>query len=175
MAKVAFSKLNLKVNNEEIPVQIGEQTIAVKQYLPLEDKLHLIERVIEYSYDVNNNFANPMKIDTYMTIEIIKTYSNISFTEKQLENIPDLYDKIISNNLWPIIRDNIPEGELSEIVRGVYRTSEAFYTYRTSILGILENVATNYKDVDFNVMNLKDKLNDPETKSIIETLLTKIN
>jgi hypothetical protein len=35
MAKVAFSKLKCKVNDTEVPVQIGEETIMVKQYLPI--------------------------------------------------------------------------------------------------------------------------------------------
>ena len=175
MAKVAFSKLNLKVNNEEVPVQIGEQTIAVKQYLPLEDKLHLIERVIEYAHDTGNNFANPMKTDVYMAIEIIREYTNINFTDKQLENVPELYDKVISSGIWATIRDAIPEVEVSEIVRGVYRTSDAFYAYRNSILGILENITKDYENTDLDVMNIKEKLNDPQTMAMINSLLTKLN
>jgi hypothetical protein len=47
MAKISFNKLGLKININEIPVQIGEETIAVKQYLPIEEKLQLISRVLE--------------------------------------------------------------------------------------------------------------------------------
>ena len=175
MAKVPFGKLNLKVNNNEIPVQIGEQTIAVKQYLPLEEKLKLIARVIENAHDIENNYANPMKTDVYLTIEIVKTYTDISFTEKQLEDIPGLYDKLISSQTWEVVRSNIPEVELSELVRGVYRTSEAFYTYRTSVLGILDTIKQDYSNLDFDVMNIKEKLSDPATVDMINNLLTKVN
>ena len=42
MAKVAFSKLGLKINNDVKTVVFNEQTIEVKQYLPIEEKLNLI-------------------------------------------------------------------------------------------------------------------------------------
>ena len=55
MAKTAYSKLKLKVNEEIVPVQIGEVTIGVKKYLPVQEKLTLIGRVIELSHDLENN------------------------------------------------------------------------------------------------------------------------
>lgn len=175
MAKVSFNKLNLKVNNSEIPVQIGEETIAVKQYLPLEEKLELITNVIESAHDIDINYANPMKIDVYLTIEIIKKYTDISFTEKQLENIPALYDKFISAGVWDIIRASIPEVELSELIRGVYRCSDAFYAYRNSIMGILDTIKQDYSDMDLNAQKIKETLTNKENMEMIETLLTKLN
>ena len=44
MAKLAFSKLSLKVNNDVKTINFNEQTIEVKQYLPVNDKLELISR-----------------------------------------------------------------------------------------------------------------------------------
>ena len=42
MAKLAFTKLGLKPNNEISIVEFNGQTIEVKQYLPVEEKLELI-------------------------------------------------------------------------------------------------------------------------------------
>lgn len=175
MAKVSFNKLNLKVNINEVPVQIGEETIAVKQYLPLEEKLELITNVIESAHDIDINYANPMKIDVYLTIEIIKKYTDISFTEKQLENIPALYDKFISAGAWDIIRASIPEVELSELIRGAYRCGDAFYAYRNSIMGILDTIKQDYSDMDLNAQKIKETLTNKENMEMIETLLTKLN
>ena len=175
MAKISFNKLGLKININEIPVQIGEETIAVKQYLPIEEKLQLISRVLEQAHDMENNFANPVKTDVYMILEIIEAYTNINFTDKQKEDIPNLYDKFICNNTWALIKAAIPQTEYDDIQYGVYATSEAFYKYRNSIMGILDNVKNNYADMDLDIMQLKNKLNDENTKQMIETLLTKVN
>jgi hypothetical protein len=61
MAKLSFTKLGLKPNNEIKTINFNEQTIEVKQYLPVEDKLGLIGRVLELSHD-QNNFSNPVKV-----------------------------------------------------------------------------------------------------------------
>ena len=39
MAKIGFTKLGLKPNNEIQYIEFNEQTIEVKQYLPVEEKL----------------------------------------------------------------------------------------------------------------------------------------
>ena len=81
MAKVSFTKLGLKVNQEVKMIEFNEQTIEVKQYLPVNDKLALISNVINASAD-DYNFANPVKIEVFLALEIIANYTNINFTEK---------------------------------------------------------------------------------------------
>ena len=62
MAKLPFTKLGLKQNNETVNIQFNDQIIEVKQYLPVDEKLELITRVLELAHD-SNNFSNPVKID----------------------------------------------------------------------------------------------------------------
>ena len=40
----------------------------------------------------NNNFANPVKLNVFLRLEIIFNYTNISFTDKQKEDLVKLYD-----------------------------------------------------------------------------------
>ena len=106
MAKVPFTKLKCKINENEIPVQIGEETIAVKQYLPIQEKLALISRVVEFAHEQDYNYSNPVKISVYRDLEIIFTYTNISFTDKQKEDLPKLYDMLYSSGIIKTIIDN---------------------------------------------------------------------
>jgi hypothetical protein len=59
MAKVSFTKLGLKANQEIKTFNFNEQIIEVKQYLPVNEKLTLISNVINQSID-ENNFNNPL-------------------------------------------------------------------------------------------------------------------
>ena len=81
MAKVSFTKLVLKKNEDVEIVEWNEQKIEVKQYLPIEDKLKLITAIIQNSID-DNGYYNPAKIYVNTIIEMINFYTNISFTEK---------------------------------------------------------------------------------------------
>jgi hypothetical protein len=51
MAKISFTKLGLKVNQEIKTIEYNGQIIEVKQYLPIQDKLQLISDIINQAMD----------------------------------------------------------------------------------------------------------------------------
>ena len=171
MAKVPFTKLKCKINENEIPVQIGEETIAVKQYLPIQDKLALIGRVVEFAHEQDNNFSNPVKAGVYRDLEIIFAYTNISFTDKQKEDLPKLYDMLYSSGISKTIIDNIPEDEYMEIVFGVRDSIEAIYKYQNSILGILDGIKHNYNETSFDVEKLQEAVKDISDSPLVKEIM----
>ena len=116
MAKIGFTKLSLKRKNEVKTITINNNQIEIKQYLPVNEKLDLIARVINGAHD-QNNFPNPIKIEVIGTLEMIMAYTNISFTEKQKEDIPKLYDLLEENGVIKDIISQIPEDEYNFIVK----------------------------------------------------------
>lgn len=150
MAKLAFSKLGLKVNNQVINIDYNEQTIEVKQYISVNDKLKLISEVINNTID-EHSFCNPVKVKVYTSIGIIENYTNITFTDKQKEDIVKLYDLLQSNGLFEKIFNSIPREELEELMGGVWDSCDAIYTYRNSVMGILDNVSADYDNVNVDV------------------------
>ena len=62
MAKVAFSKLGVKTNQEVKTITWNDQTIEVKQYLPVNNKLELASRVINF-YWISKIILIRRKID----------------------------------------------------------------------------------------------------------------
>ena len=173
MAKVAFTKLGLKVNGDIKTVVFNEQNIEVKQYLPVSDKLDLIAKVINLSAD-DNNFANPIKVEVYSTIAIIEAYTNITFTEKQKENITKLYDMISSSGMFNVIAESIPAEELNNLFVGIDDTVEAVYKYRNSLMGIFENITTDYSNLNLEATEIQKKLGDPENMALLRNVLTKL-
>lgn len=173
MAKVTLNKLGLKINSEIKSFNFNEQVVEVKQYLPVNDKLELISSVINLSAD-HNNFANPIKITIFTILEIIQSYTNITFTEKQKEDPAKLYDLVISTGLASEIIHNIPESEYNEILNGVKESVEAVYKYRNSILGILETVSQDYSQLNFDATAIQQKLSDPANMELLRDVLTRL-
>ena len=171
MAKVPFTKLKCKINENEIPVQIGEETIAVKQYLPIQEKLALISRIVEFAHEQDYNYSNPVKIGVYRDLEIVFTYTNISFTDKQKEDLPKLYDMLYSSGIIKTIIDNIPEEEYLEIVWGIKDSVEAIYQYQNSALGILDNIKNGYNQTEFDVEKLQKSLEEIADTPLIKEIL----
>jgi hypothetical protein len=111
MAKVTFSKLNIVKSIPDIDYEWNGNTFTIKQYLPLEKKLDIIETVIDLSGRGEEGFFNIIKLQTFYIIEMLEAYTNITFTDKQKEDPAKLYDGIVLNNIWKELSKNIPEEE----------------------------------------------------------------
>lgn len=173
MAKIGFTKLSLKRKNEVKTITINNNQIEIKQYLPVNEKLDLIARVINGAHD-QNNFPNPIKIEVIGTLEMIMAYTNISFTEKQKEDIPKLYDLLEENGIIKDIISQIPEDEYNFIIDGINKTVDAVYAYNNSVLGILESVSQDYSNLDFNIEKIQQAISNPENLELLKDILTKL-
>ena len=173
MAKVSFNKLGLKINQEVKELDWNGQKIEVKQYLPVNDKLDLIARVINGAHD-QNNFPNPIKIEVIGAIEIIMAYTNITFTDKQKEDISKLYDILDSNDIINQIVSVIPEDEYHFLIDGINDTIDAVYTYQNSVLGILDTVSQDYSNLNLDATEIQKKLADKDNLSLVRDVLTKL-
>ena len=173
MAKVAFSKLGLKLNNEIKTIKFNEQTIEVKQYLPVNDKLELISNVINWSAD-DNNFANPVKIAIFTTLEILYNYTNLNFTEKQKEDPAKLFDLVISNGLVKEVVNAMDKVEYDDLISAIQRSANAVYEYKNSVFGILDAITTDYNSLNLDALNIQQALADPENMDLLKQVLTKL-
>ena len=173
MAKVSFSKLGLKVNQDIKTIIFNNQSIEIKQYLPVNEKLELISNVINVSHD-DNNFANPVKVSVFTTLEIMYAYTNINFTDKQKEDPTKLYDMLISSGLIAAVVNAIPEAEYHEVLCGVSDSIDAIYTYRNSALGIMESISADYSALDLDATKIQEKLADPENMAFLKEVTTKL-
>ena len=173
MPKIGFTKLGLKLNNEIQYIEFNEQTIEVKQYLPVEEKLELITKVLELSHD-SNNFSNPVKVSVYTTLEIIEKYTNVNFTEKQKENPTKLYDLLVGNGFAAAVIKAIPEPEYDEILTGIKQTIKSVYKYQNSILGILDNISQDYSNLNLDATEIQKKLADPNNMELLKGIMAKL-
>ena len=173
MAKVSFTKLGVKINKEIKKINIKEQEVEIKQYLPINDKLTLVGNVLSLAAD-ENNFSNPVKLEVFTCLEIIFNYTNIAFTEKQKEDLVKLYDILKSSGILDQVIQAIPQEEYHIITKAVRECSEAFYTYRNSVLGLLDTISTDYSNLDFDINNLKTNLADPNNLTLLKNIMDKL-
>lgn len=174
MAKVAFSKLDLKKNQEVTNLQINDEiSIEIKQYLPVGEKLKMISEIVNLSQG-DSNIVNYGKIDIFTLLGIITYYTNINFTEKQMEDPAKLYDLFVGNGLSIDILKAIPRSEIDFISNVVERTAENIIQYRNSAVGIVEAISQDYSNLNFDATELQKKIGDPENLAFLKDVLTKL-
>lgn len=178
MAKVPFSKLQACVNTCDCKTfyynKAGEEVYyEIKRYLPIKDKIELVQNVINQSVD-ENGFYNPMRVDLFLTLEFVYAYTNLSFTDKMKEDPFKLYDLLVSTGIILDVINGTDEKEYVKVRDDVYNTIKNIYDYKNSVLGILEAVATDYSNLELDATKIKEALGDSNNLSLLKDILTKL-
>lgn len=173
MAKLSFSKLGLKMNNEIVNIHFNEQVIEIKQYISVNDKLKLISDIINKTIN-EHNFCNPVQVKVFLALGIIEYYTNINFTEKQKEDPVKLFDLLQSNGLMKQILNTIPAEEFDDLNDGVWESVESIYTYNNSAMGIIDGLGKDYSNLDFDATAIQEKLGNSENVEFLKEVLAKL-
>lgn len=179
MAKVPFSKLEVKICDDSCSAFYcnlkGEEIYyEVKRYLPVEEKLEMITKIINQSVD-DNGFYNPMKVQIFTVLEVTYAYTNLSFTAKQKENVFKLYDQLISTGIFTDIKNCIQETEWQEVENTIIKTIDNVYKYKNSALGVIEAISTDYSAVNMDLEAIQQKLEDPNALGLIKEIIPLMN
>ena len=176
MAKISYNKLGITKDelNKIQTVEYNDQTIEVKQYLPIAEKSELITRVLNNSVDENTVYYNLLKLDMNLGLEIVYAYSNISFTEKQKEDPMKLYDMLNASKVLNLIIGLVPDGEFYYLNKTTHEMANNIVAYRNSVMGIMEAISADYSNLDLDATDIQKKLNDPDNMALLKDVLTKL-
>lgn len=172
MAKTTLSKLGLKPNTEIKTITWNDQTIEVKQYLPIKDKIELISDICNASTD-DNHYINYVRVNIYAQVYTYLAYTNITVTDKQKEDIFKLYD-MFAGGLGDELQTTIPHAELEFINSNVVNIMEGIYKYQNSAMGIMEAISNDYSSLDFDASELQRKIGDPDNITLLKNIMTKL-
>lgn len=140
MAKVTFTSLKLKIKDEVKKVTIADKEVEVKQYLSASDKYDLI--MISLQEAKENSIYNDFKIDVLLHLNMVFMYTNLSFTDKQREDLFNLYDILESNDVINTVIQAIPQEEIQTIYNCVNKIMRDSMIYENSVAGVVNTVIT---------------------------------
>lgn len=154
-------------------ITVNEQEIEVAQYMPIQDKLAMIERILNLTID-NTGFLNPVRLEVYTVLEIISTYTNINITDKMMENAPKTYDSLMINGVIDAIIEAIPEDEYNAVFDAIEDCAEHTVSYLNSFAGMMKTVTENYDATKINIEEIMNTLDDPDKVGLVKDILEKI-
>ena len=109
-----FDELNLKRANKEVILNINNQKINVKQYLPIGDKINLVQIALQQSLE--DGIYNEGLLTAYFNTYIVMFYTDLEFTDEQKQNILEIYDILESNDIISKVNNAIPKVEFDDLV-----------------------------------------------------------
>lgn len=158
MAKISLTKFNLKVSTDTTNVQFNGQDITIRQYIPVEEKIAAIERIINAVVSTNHSFYNPIEVEIRKINMLLELYTNIALTQKQKDDVLKTYDLLVATGLDKFILDNIPSSELEMFDEWLHISLNNIYTYHNSIYGILETINKDYGNLALDASVIKNEL-----------------
>lgn len=162
MAKVSFASLKLKVKDEVKKININDKEIEVKQYLPATDKYDLI--MISLQQSKENGIYNDFKLDMFLHLNLVFMYTNLSFTDKQREDLPGLFDILETNGIIEQVVSIIPQEEMQTIYSEINLIKDRLMEYENSFASIANNFITNLPENAQAAADIVDNF-DPEKYS----------
>ena len=133
MTKVTYSSLKLKIKEENKKVE--DTDIEVQQYLPIQDKIDLIDITLQKAKE--GVLYNPIKVDMFFHLNLIYLYTNLTFTDKQREDEYKLYDMLQSNGIINKIIAAMDENEYNGLLNMINERIENELRYNTTAAALI--------------------------------------
>ena len=165
MAKTPFTKLKTKLTQEVVQVQLQDTDILLDifTYLPQNTKAEFIGFVVENSIDQTTGCSSPLRLDTWFSIALAKYYGQITFTNKQLEDVGKVYDVLQSNNVFNIIANTIPDEEYNYIKNCTEATAADVARYNSSAAGIISAMKMESGDLNEQLNKVLKQVQDKDS------------
>ncbi|MGE5637210.1 MAG: hypothetical protein ACM3WQ_00755 [Chloroflexota bacterium] len=171
MAKIQFSKLKLNKETEVSKVTIGGVEIEVKHYIPMTEKLLVLDTIIQNAFDYN--FINKAKADALLHMYMVMCYTNLNFTKKERDNMLDTYDLMEKNGVIDAVVSAIPENEYNAFVAYCEEVMGDYDKYKNSIIGVAEQILGELPDKLKNINQLMTNFN-PKDLEVLQKLVNDV-
>ena len=109
-----FSELELKINDKVRTLKFKNKDIKVKQYLPIQDKLNLVQIALQQSLD--EGIYNDGLLTAYFHTYVVMFYTDLEFTEKEKQDVLTLFNLMDSENLIGSVIELIPQSEFGDLL-----------------------------------------------------------
>lgn len=138
-----YSDLGLEVTSTVKQVKLGNGVVInVKQYLPISDKISLINIALENSI-CGDGYYDPVLLEMLFNVYVVFSYTDLEFTDEEKGEIGQIYDEMLSNGYIDRILNAIPENEYNELLGYLEEKRAAAERYKGSLADAIQNFVTN--------------------------------
>lgn len=173
MAKISLKDVTPIKSVPPQEIEINGKKVLVEQYLPLEKKAAMIERILANSVD-ETGFISPVRLAVFFRLEVVRCYSNISITDKMMEQPEKLFDQLVMNKVIGAVSCGMPTEEWEYIEKSVNKCAKAVQTYQNSFVGVMKAINKDYDATKLNVDELMAALDQPDKIGLVKEILEKI-
>lgn len=118
--------------------EFNGEDIEVKQYISADDRLDLLEAVLNNAYE--GGVYNPIKLDVYFHVYLVYLYTNLEFTEEERADEFAVYDMLLLSDLLPRILNAIPSNQYETLYEDMQTLAQDKAKLHGTVAGLLTKV-----------------------------------
>ena len=162
-----YSDLNLKTKTNTAIAKINDNIeIEVLQYLPIEDKIDLIQIALQKSLE--NGIYNEMKLDMYFNLYMIYMYTNLEFTDEEKADEFTLYNELQSNNIIVGVIGAMDENEYDSLIDYLQMMQRANEKYKRSAAALLQSIVQDMPKNAAAAAEIVDNFDKEKYKNVVD-------
>lgn len=161
-----YTDLNLKINTNYSITQIGNKEVKVAQYLPISDKIDLIQIALQKSLE--NGIYNDLKLDMYFNLYIIYMYTDLEFTDEEKADEFKLYDELQSNDVILNVIGAMDENEYNSLLNYLQTIEHSYSIYNRSTASILNAFIQDMPKNAAAAANIVDNFDAKKYQQVID-------
>lgn len=147
-------------------ITLNEKTIQVKSYLPISDKMDVVQITIQKAD--NGRYIDQLALDMFFELNLVYSYSNIEVTQEDRDDQFALYDRWTQDGTINTVISAIPDEEYNKLREAVDATIEDLMRYRGTAAAVVNSFI---QDLPRNAEIAKEIVDsfDPEKyKEVVE-------
>lgn len=168
-----FSDIDTKYKKEFKTFTWREKEIKISQYLPIDEKIALIDIALQKS--MYNGMVHPLQLKKYYELGLVYMYSDIVFSEKDRADEAKIYDELCASGLLDEILKRIAPKEIQTCAEMLKETKLAIEKHKVSAVGIIETLIQVLNDEIPNIMEQLSQLTPEQAKATLETIIKSSN
>lgn len=125
-----FNELNLKINENTRTLNFKNNEIKVKQYLPIDTKVNLVQIALQQS--LADGIYNEGLLTAYFHVYVVMFYTDLEFTDEEKQDVLTLFDLMDCENLIGSVIECIPKDEFTDLVEMLNHQQRDNVVYKNS-------------------------------------------
>lgn len=142
-------------------VKINDTTeLTVRSYLPIEEKIELLQYVINCALDEMTGRFSPIRTEVYFNIALTQWYAGIEYED--LDDVNVIYDTLEYNNVISMIISAIPQDEYEYMCSLVNDTVKDIADYNSSAAGIIRMMSADGAGLNSQIEEILGQIKNAE-------------
>jgi hypothetical protein len=163
-----FKDIDTKYKKEFKTFTWRGQEIKVSQYLPIDEKIALIDIALQKS--MYNGMVHPLQLEKYYQLGLVYMYSNIVFSEEDRTDEAKIYDELYVTGLLNEVIKYIPTKELQTCADKLSQTKAAIEKHKVSAVGIIETIIQTLEEEVPNILDQINKVSPEQAQQLLSLI-----